>query len=139
MLAGMIASAPREQAGNPGEMWDRIVREVAATDRTFMSLVGRSSVGTEYDAGKLIVIVRPNKLRLAEDKSAEIARAAKLLYGDDVFVSLRSGSIAKSGAGEITDIVSEAETSRIINEDIDKNEVIEDIQNLFGITPVMDD
>ena len=139
MLAGMIASAPREKAGDPGEMWDRIVREVAASDRTFMSLVGRNSVGTEYEAGKLLVIVSPNKLRLAEDKSAEIARAAKMLYGDEVFVSMRSGSIAKSGASETADRMSEAETSRIINEDIDKNEVIEDIQNLFGITPVIED
>lgn len=139
MLAGMIASAPREKAGDPGEMWDRIVREVAASDRTFMSLVGRNSVGTEYEAGKLLVIVSPNKLRLAEDKSAEIARAAKMLYGDEVFVVMRSGSIAKSGASETADRMSEAETSRIINEDIDKNEVIEDIQNLFGITPVIED
>lgn len=139
MLAGMIASAPREKAGDPGEMWDRIVREVAASDRTFMSLVGRNSVGTEYEAGKLLVIVSPNKLRLAEDKSAEIARAAKMLYGDEVFVVMRSGSIAKSGASETAERMSEAETSRIINEDIDKNEVIEDIQNLFGITPVIED
>ena len=139
MLAGMIASAPREQAGDPGEMWDRIVREVSASDRTFMSLVGRNSAGTEFEAGRLIVIVSPNKLRLAEDKSVEIARAAKMLYGDDVFVSMRSGSIAKSGATETEAVISEAETSRIINEDIDKNEVIEDIQNLFGITPVIED
>ena len=139
MLAGMIASAPRERAGDPGEMWDRIVREVSASDRTFMSLVGRNSAGTEFEAGKLIVIVSPNKLRLAEDKSVEIARAAKMLYGDDVFVSMRSGSIAKSGATETEAVISEAETSRIINEDIDKNEVIEDIQNLFGITPVIED
>ena len=52
---------------------------------------------------------------------------------------MRSGSIAKSGASETADRMSEAETSRIINEDIDKNEVIEDIQNLFGITPVIED
>ena len=135
----MIASAPREQAGDPGEMWDRIVREVSSSDLTFMSLVGRNSAGTEFEAGKLIVIVSPNKLRLAEDKSVEIARAAKMLYGDEVFVSMRSGSIAKSGATETEAVISEAETSRIINEDIDKNEVIEDIQNLFGITPVIED
>ena len=139
LLAGMIASAPREQAGNPGEMWDRIVREISAADHTFMSLVGRNSAGTEYDAGRLLVIVTPTKLRFAEDKSVEIARAAKALYGDDVFVTLRSGSIAKSGAAEAPDKVSEAETTRIINEDINKNEVIEDIQSLFGIAPVIED
>ena len=35
--------------------------------------------------------------------------------------------------------MSEAEASKIIDEDINANEVIEDIQNLFGITPIIED
>ena len=87
-LAEMIAAAPREQAGSPEEMWDRIVREISARDRTFMSLVGRNSAGTEFNGEKLMVIVRPNKLRLAEDRSDEIARTAKSLYGSEVYVEV---------------------------------------------------
>ena len=138
-LAEMIAAAPREQAGSPEEMWDRIVREISSRDRTFMSLVGRNSAGTEFNGEKLMVIVRPNKLRLAEDRSDEIARTAKSLYGSEVYVVFRSGEITKTGAAEGPAEMSEAEASKIIDEDINANEVIEDIQNLFGITPVIED
>ena len=139
MLSDMIASAQIEQPGSPEEMWDRIVREVAKGDRTFMSLVGRYSVGAVFDAGELKVIVSPGKIRLAEDKSADIAQAAKRIYGSDVYVSMKAGIISKSGAAEDVPAITEAETSRIINEDINTNEVIGDIQDLFGITPVIED
>ena len=139
MLADMIASVQKEQPGSPEEMWDRIVRAVSANDRTFMSLVGRYSAGAEFDAGRLLVIVSPGKLRLAEDKSAEIAQAAKSIYGSDVYVSMRGGVISKSGAAEDSAGISEEETARIINEDINKNEVIGDIMDLFGIEPVIED
>ena len=138
-LADMIASVQREQPGSPEEMWDRIVRAVSANDRTFMSLVGRYSAGVEFDAGRLLVIVSPGKLRLAEDKSAEIAQAAKSIYGSDVYVAMKGGVISKAGAAEDAAAISEEETARIINEDINKNEVIGDIIDLFGIEPVMED
>ena len=139
MLAGMIASVQKEQPGNPEEMWDRIVRAVSANDRTFMSLVGRYSAGAEFDAGRLLVIVSPGKLRLAEDKSAEIAQAAKSIYGSDIYVTMRGGVISKSGAAEEAAGITEEETARIIDDDINKNEVIGDIMDLFGIEPVMED
>lgn len=139
MLAGMIASVQREQPGSPEEMWDRIVRAVSANDRTFMSLVGRYSAGTEFDAGRLMVIVSPGKLRLAEDKSAEITQAAKSIYGSDVYVTMKGGVISKSGASEVSAGISEEETARIIDDDINKNEVIGDIMDLFGMEPVMED
>ena len=138
-LAEMIASAPREQAGSPEEMWDRIVREISSRDRTFMSLVGRNSAGIEFNGEKLQVIVRPNKLRLAEDRSEEIVKTAKSLYGNEVYVVFKSGEITKTGAAEGPAEMSEAEASKIIDEDINANEVIEDIQNLFGITPIIED
>jgi hypothetical protein len=135
----MIAAAPREQAGNPEEMWDRIVREISASDRTFMSLVGRSSIGTSYEGGKLLVTVRPNKMRIAEGRQDEITLTAKKLYGDSVYVIFRSGDITKAGTAEGEAEMSEAETSQIIDGDINTNEVIEDIQDLFGLTPVVED
>ncbi len=138
-LAEMIAAAPREQAGNPEEMWDRIVREISSRDRTFMSLFGRNSVGTSFENGKLLVIITPNKQRLIEDRADEVARTAKSLYGSEVYVAFRSGKITKSRASEDAGEMTEAEASRIIDEDINTNEVIEDIQNLFGITPVIED
>ena len=135
----MIASVQKEEPGSPEEMWDRIVRAVSASDRTFMSLVGRYSAGVEYDAGRLTVIVSPGKLRLAEDKSGDITQAAKSIYGSDVYVTMKGGVISKSGAAEESTGISEEETARIINDDINKNEVIGDIVDLFGIEPVIED
>jgi hypothetical protein len=104
-----------------------------------MSLVGRYATGTEFDGGRLLVIVSPGKLRFAEDKAADIAQAAKSLYGNDVYVTMRAGVISKSGAAEGSAAISEEETAKIINDDINKNEVIGDIVDLFGIEPVIED
>jgi hypothetical protein len=126
----------REQPGDPAEMWDRIVREVSADEPSFMSLVGRNSKGNGFEAGELLVIVSPGKLKIAEDKSQEISRIAKALYGDEVFVTLRGGDPSrKSGNAEA---VTEAETSKILDEDIDQNEIASDIESLFGITPTIE-
>ena len=137
--AARIEAVPREQIGSPEEMWDLIVREISASDFSFMSLVGRNSAVTGYDEGELSVTVRPGKLRFAEDKAAEIARVAKGLFGPDVFVRIRGGEIRKSAAPESNSGISDDETSRIINEDISVSEVMEDVEELFGIKPVMED
>jgi len=138
-LAGMIASAPREQAGDPDGMWDLIVREMAAADRSFMGLIGRNSAAEGFDAGELTVTVSPGKLSFAEDMKADINRVAKELFGADIYVSLKGGEIKKSAAHETNNGISEDETSRIINEDISVSEVMEDVEDLFGIKPVMED
>ena len=126
----------REQPGEPAEMWDRIVREVSAEEPSFMSLVGRNSKGTGFEAGELLVIVSPGKLKIAEDQSKSISRIAKALYGDEVYVTLRGGDPSRKSGD--ADAVTEAETSKIIDEDIDQNEITSDIESLFGITPTIE-
>lgn len=137
-LADMIAAAPREQSGDPDGMWDLIVREMSASDRSFMGLIGRNSAASGFDSGELSVTVSPVKLSFAEDMKPEINRIAKELFGADVYVNLRGGEIRKSAAHETNNGISEDETSRIINEDISVNEVMEDVEDLFGIKPVME-
>ncbi len=126
----------REQPGDPAEMWDRIVREVSADEPSFMSLVGRHSLGSGFDAGEILVTVSPGKLKIAEDKSQEISRIAKALYGNEVYVTLRGGD--PSGKNGASGEAAEAETSKIIDEDIDQNEIASDIESLFGITPTIE-
>ena len=126
----------REEPGDPAEMWDRVVREVAVAEPSFMSLVGRHSRGIEYDAGELIVNVSPGKLKIAEEKSQEISRIAKGIYGNELYVTLRGGDIG-GRSGRVAE-ATEAETSKIIEEDIDQNEIAEDIESLFGITPTIE-
>lgn len=131
----MIAPMPREQAGSPDSMWNTVVDTIARNDRSFLSLVGRHSRGTEFDAGELTVTVRPGKMRLAEDKMGDITRAVKSIYGADVFVTLRAGDPSETRAAARTDAASEEETAKIIEGDVNISEVAEDIENLFGIRP----
>lgn len=138
-LADMIASAPREQTGDPGEMWDLIVREMSASDKSFMCLIGRNSAASAFDAGQLIVKVSPGKLSFAEDMKPDINRVAKELFGPDIYVDLKGGEIRKSAAPQTNNGISEDETSRILDEDISVNEVMEDVEELFGIKPVLED
>ena len=128
-----IASAPREQTGDPETMWNTIVDTIARTDRSFVSLVGKASCGSEFDTGELIVTVRPGKIRLAEDKLGEITRAARSLFGPEVFISLRAGD---PDAGTSRDpAMSEQEASRMIDADAGINDIAADVENLFGIKP----
>ena len=138
-LADMIASAPREQTGDPAGMWDLIVREMSASDKSFMGLIGRNSAASAFDAGQLIVKVSPGKLSFAEDMKPDINRVAKELFGPDIYVDLKGGEIRKTAAPQTNNGISEDETSRILDEDISVNEVMEDVEELFGIKPVLED
>jgi DNA polymerase III subunit gamma/tau len=130
----IISPAPREQIGSPDVMWNSVVDTIARNDRSFLSLVGRHSRGTEFDAGELIVTVRPGKMRLAEDKMGDITRAVKGLFGTDVFITLRAGDPEEDRAVSRQEAVME-ETSRIIDNDSKITEVADDIESLFGIRP----
>ena len=123
-----ITPMPREQAGSPDVMWNTVVDTISRSDRSFLSLVGRHSRGTDFDTGELIVTIRPGKMRLAEDKMGDITRAVKSLYGSDVFVTLRAGDPAEDRAAVKTDTAAEEETSRIIDNDVNVSEVADDIR-----------
>ena len=130
-----ITPMPREQAGSPDVMWNTVVDTISRSDRSFLSLVGRHSRGTDFDTGELVVTIRPGKMRMAEDKMGDITRAVKSLYGPDVFVTLRAGDPAEARAAVKTDTAAEEETSRIIDNDVNVSEVADDIETLFGIRP----
>lgn len=129
----MIAPAPREQIGSPDIMWNTIVDTIARDDRSFVSLVGRHSSGTAFDAGGLEVTVRPNKIKLAEDKMGEITRIVKGLYGADIYVTLKAGD-PEAAAGKSA-VMSEQETSKILDDDVNVSDIASDVENLFGIKP----
>ena len=131
----MIEPLPREQAGSPDTMWNNIVDAIARTDRSFVSLVGRASRGIEFDAGELIVTVRPGKLRLAEDKLGDIMRTAKGLYGNDIFVSLRAGDPGSDRQTASISETAEQETAKIIEADTNISDIASDVESLFGIKP----
>ena len=128
-----IAPAPREQIGSPEVMWNNVVDTIARTDRSFVSFVGRHSRGTAFDAGELTVTVKPGKIKHAEDKMGDITRIVKGLYGADIFVTLKAGDPDDAKGGITT--AAEQETSKIINDDVNVNDIAADVESLFGIKP----
>jgi DNA polymerase III subunit gamma/tau len=129
----MIAPAPREKTGSPEIMWNTVVDTIAREDRSFVSFVGRHSRGTLFESGELVVTVRPNKIKHAEDKLVEITRIARGLYGQEVFVTLKAGD--PEAAGGKAEAVSEQETSKIIDEDAIVSDIAADVESLFGMKP----
>lgn len=129
----MIAPAPREKTGSPEIMWNTVVDTIAREDRSFVSFVGRHSRGTLFESGELVVTVRPNKIKHAEDKLVEITRIARGLYGQEVFVTLKAGD--PGAAGGKTEAVSEQETAKIIDDDAIVSDIAADVESLFGMKP----
>ena len=124
------------EPGDPGEMWERIVQEVAASDRSFISLVGNHSEALDFDAGELKIAVRPGKIRLAEEKLREISEIARKFYGNSIIVSLKSGDPGEELRK--TREMTEEETTQILQSDKALNEAASDIEDLFGIKPVIE-
>ena len=123
-------------AGNVAEMWERIVQEVSETDRSFVSLVGHSSEALDFDSGELKVAVRPGKIRLAEEKLRDITEAARKLYGAGIIVALKR---AEQDEGlRKTHEMTEQETAQILQNDKLLNEAAQDVEDLFGIKPVIE-
>ena len=125
-----IESAPREEAGNAVEMWNRIVATIAQADRSFESFVGRHSRGYSYEDGVLEVHVKKNKMDLADNKMGDINKAAKDLYGQTTRVVIREGMV---DTGRRNTAYYEAITDTMMNEDDMINELANDISNLFGM------
>lgn len=129
----MIAPSPREKTGSPEIMWNTVVDTIAREDRSFVSFVGRHSRGTLFESGELVVTVRPNKIKHAEDKLVEITRIARGLYGQEVFVTLKAGD--PEAAGGKAEAVSEQETAKIIDDDAIVSDIAADVESLFGMKP----
>ena len=129
----MIAPAPREKTGSPEIMWNTVVDTIAREDRSFVSFVVRHSRGTLFESGELVVTVRPNKIKHAEDKLVEITRIARGLYGQEVFVTLKAGD--PEAAGGKAEAVSEQETAKIIDDDAIVSDIAADVESLFGMKP----
>jgi len=123
------APAPLK-AGNAAEMWNRIADELAKGDRSFASMVGRHSAGANYEGSELTVIVRPNKLWLAIEKTDEIDRLAKAMYGPDVYVTLKAGGPddAKGAAAAGSKAAAPAQPEPATAEDIAGR-----VQELFNV------
>jgi hypothetical protein len=114
-------------------MWNNVVDTIARNDRSSVSFVGRHSRGAEFESGELTVIVKPGKIKHAEDKMGDITRIVKGLYGPDIFVTLKAGDPDEAKGGIAAD--AEQETAKILDEDVNVSDIAADVENLFGIKP----
>lgn len=80
-----------EAGFDPEAVWDRIV-DIVAQDAgaSFRIMVGSTSRIESYRNGELSILVKANKIGLANDCKAEIQAAARQILGEHAVVILRS-------------------------------------------------
>ena len=80
-----------EDGFDPEAVWDRIV-DIVAQDAgaSFRIMVGSTSRIESYRNGELSILVKANKIDLANDCKAKIQAAARQILGEHAVVTLRS-------------------------------------------------
>ena len=96
-----------EDGFDPEAVWDRIV-DIVAQDAgaSFRIMVGSTSRIESYRNGELSILVKANKIDLANDSKAEIQAAARQILGEHAVVTLRSddGKGAPTGTAPAQDV-----------------------------------
>ena len=96
-----------EDGFEPEAVWDRIV-DIVAQDAgaSFRIMVGSTSRIESYRNGELSILVKANKIDLANDSKAEIQAAARQILGEHAVVTLRSddGKGAPTGTAPARDV-----------------------------------
>lgn len=96
-----------EDGFDPEVVWDRIV-DIVAQDAgaSFRIMVGSTSRIESYRNGELSILVKANKIDLANDSKAEIQAAARQIFGEHAVVTLRSddGKGAPTGTAPVRDV-----------------------------------
>lgn len=96
-----------EDGFDPEAVWDRIVDIVAQNaGASFRIMVGSTSRIESYRNGELSILVKANKIDLANDSKAEIQAAARQILGEHAVVTLRSddGKGAPTGTAPARDV-----------------------------------
>ena len=96
-----------EAGFDPEGVWDRIV-DIVAQDAgaSFRIMVGSTSRIESYRNGELSILVKANKIDLANDCKAEIQAAARQILGEHAVVTLRTddGKSAPTGTAPVRDV-----------------------------------
>lgn len=96
-----------EDGFDPEAVWDRIV-DIVSQDAgaSFRIMVGSTSRIESYRNGELSILVKANKIDLANDSKAEIQAAARQILGEHAVVTLRSddGKGAPTGTAPARDV-----------------------------------
>ena len=98
-----VATAP---SGDAHDMWCRIVGEISRRQGSFGAIIAPNSMARSFNDDELVVVVKKNKLGIAQNSIEDIERVAKGMYGSNVYVTLIGGDI-DTKSNEHISIVSE--------------------------------
>lgn len=90
------SSAPAQTVtadGDIGRVWTRIIEEVSRYDFSFKVMVGNYSRAISYKNDELLIMVKKNKLSLAESAKDNVERVAKQMLGANAFITFKAGDI----------------------------------------------
>lgn len=122
------------------ELWTRICDAVIRSDPTFKFMVQGYSRLVDSRDGELLVEVKNNKTRAAEDSKANMEAAVKKLCGENYYITLKSVGYNPASLAQLNMETKSQETEDEFNEDDEKDKMIEelakDVANLFGIDEV---
>lgn len=143
---------------DPAAMWSNIVTSMSRIDNSFPSLVGSNSRADSFDNGELLVTVKKTKIHFAETVLDKIKGIARSLYGENVNVAIRPGSVeavssvirqtelSNDTSGQVcneakvdaTLDISElgGNEDAIIESDIEIDEMVDDIKKLLNVNSV---
>lgn len=78
---------------NVDKVWNRIVEEISRFDFSFKVMVGDWSRAISYKNDELLVLVKKNKLGLAEAAKDNVERVVKQILGANAFITFKAGDI----------------------------------------------
>lgn len=129
-----------EANDNLNELWTRICDIVIKRDPTFKFMVQGYSRLVDQRDGELLVEVKNNKTRAAEDSKDNMEAAAKKICGNNCYITLKS---VEYNPASLVELHSDS-TQNLLKDDFEEpdekdkmiEELAKDVANLFGVDEV---
>lgn len=127
---------------NFDEMWNEVQNEVARGDMCFTVMVGQNSAITSFENGEITLTVKPSKLSLAKSSQKALDEAARKIFGEGNFFTLKPGDIETKSAASDKLKDEKRKGIKTSNEIMDRTEeesgsytetMTENISNVFGV------
>lgn len=106
---------------DPKAMWNNIASSMSRIDNSFDSLVASNSRADSFENGELLITVRKTKVCFAENVLDKLKEIARSLYGENINIAIRPGSVDS--------VSSVIKVDNVLPKDNDKSELNADIEN----------
>lgn len=141
-LEAKTSSSHSTEKMNFDEMWNEVQNEVARGDMCFTVMVGQNSAITSFENGEITLTVKPSKLSLAKSSQKALDEAARKIFGEGNFFTLKPGDIETKSAASDKLKDEKRKGIKTSNEIMDRTEeesgsytetMTENISNVFGV------